>query len=141
LYTTVCIAAALVVSVGDVGGAAVVVDEGDLVVTRGGAVELDGGMAGNGTTVVCFLAEPLAITSAMTSATTSSNAAPAAIHNQRGDFGPSGGGTVSGGGSPGAWPCCQYRGSGRVGFDSVRFGPRAERYVGPYAGQYGVWPA
>lgn len=50
---------------------------------------------GNGSIAVCFLTEPLAITSAMTNATTSSTAEPAANHNQRGVLGPCGGGGVS----------------------------------------------
>ena len=65
------------------------------------------GIAGSGDTAVCFPAVPLAITRAMTSAATSSTAAAAAIHNQRGAFGRPGAGSCvdwSGGG----WPCSQY---------------------------------
>ena len=52
-------------------------------------------MAGNGATAVWVFIVPFAMISAMTSPTTSSTAAPAAIHNQRGDLGPSGGGGAS----------------------------------------------
>jgi hypothetical protein len=44
-------------------------------------------LAGSGGTAVCFLAVPLAITRAMASAVTSTTAAAAAIHSQRGAFG------------------------------------------------------
>lgn len=61
-------------------------------------------MGGNGSIAVCFLTEPLAITSAMTNATTSSTAEPAANHNQRGVLGPCGGGGVSpSGGKSARW--------------------------------------
>ena len=56
--------------------------EGDAGVVDAGFDEL--GIAGSGGTSVCFLAVPLAITRAMTNAATSSTAAAAAIHSQRG---------------------------------------------------------
>ena len=68
----------------------------------GVGVELRPGIGGNGSTAVCVFTAPLAIIRAMTSPTTSSTAAAAAIHNQRGDLGPSGGGVVS---RSGGIPC------------------------------------
>jgi hypothetical protein len=65
--------------------------EGDVGVVGTGFDEL-----GSGGTAVCFLAVPLAITRAMTSAATSSTAAAAAIHNQRGAFGRPGEGSSVG---------------------------------------------
>ncbi len=59
---------------------------------RGRTCRARPGHGGNGSIAVCFLTEPLAITSAMTNATTSSTAEPAANHNQRGVLGPCGGG-------------------------------------------------
>jgi hypothetical protein len=71
------------------------------------------------------LTDPFAITSATSNAMTTNTAAPAAIHNQRGDFGPCGGGAAPGispGGGPG-WSCCQYCGGNcLVGFVSFGFG-------------------
>ena len=69
-------------------------DGGDGRVDGGGVgnSELGSGMGGNGGTAVCFLIASLARASAITRATTRNTAAPAAIHNQRGDFGPPGGG-------------------------------------------------
>ena len=89
-----------------------------LVVGAAGA-ELGAGIGGNGSTAVCVFIVPLAMISAMTSPTTSSTAAAAAIHNQRGDLGPSGGGAVSrvvGVPSGGGWSYCQYGGNCWVGF-------------------------
>src|SRR6476661_8145488 len=84
LYSTVCIALAL-------GGRLDSVLVGSDVVADGeGAVGLvDAGLdeLGNGGTADCFPAVPLAITRAITSAATSSTAAAAATHNQRGAFG------------------------------------------------------
>ena len=54
------------------------------------------GIAGSGETALCRRAVPLAITRAMTSAATSSTAATAAIHSQRGAFGRRGEGSVGG---------------------------------------------
>ncbi len=54
------------------------------------------GIVGSGGTAVCFLAVPLAITSAMTNAATSSTARAAAIHSQRGAFGRPGVGSFVG---------------------------------------------
>ncbi|MGB6763087.1 MAG: hypothetical protein WBE66_11490 [Mycobacterium sp.] len=68
--------------------------EGDVDVVDAGFCEL--GIAGNGGTAVCLLAVPLAITRAMTSAVTSTTAAAAAIHNQRGALGRPGGGSTVG---------------------------------------------
>jgi hypothetical protein len=71
-------------------GADVVADgEGDA-----GLDEL--GIAGSGATAVCFLAVPLAMTRAITSAATTSTAAAAAIHNQRGAFARRGAGSAGG---------------------------------------------
>ena len=84
-----------------------------------GGAELDPGIGGNGSTAVCVFIVPLAMIKAITSPTTSSTAAAAAIHNQRGDLGPSGGGAVSrvvGVSSGGDWSCCQYGGNCWVGF-------------------------
>ena len=55
---------------------------GDADVVGAGLGEL--GIDGSAGTAVCFLAAPLAITRAMTSATTNTTAAAAAIHSQRG---------------------------------------------------------
>lgn len=68
--------------------------KGDVDVVDAGFCEL--GIAGNGGTAVCLLAVPLAITRAMTSAVTSTTAAAAAIHNQRGALGRPGGGSTVG---------------------------------------------
>src|SRR6516165_5250108 len=95
LYTTLCIAAGPVVSVGvveAVGGGTAVRERGDVRVVGVVVSGLDPGMAGKGGTAVWVLIAPLASISAITSATTSSTAAPAAINNHRGDFGPFGGG-------------------------------------------------
>src|ERR1700730_3836347 len=83
----VCIALALPGSLDSVlVGADVPADGGgDAGADDGGFDEL--GIAGSAGTALCFLAVPLAITSAMTRAETSSTAAAAAIHNQRGAFG------------------------------------------------------
>ncbi len=51
------------------------------------------GVDGSAGTAVCFRAVPLAITNAMSNAVTSSTAAAAAIHSQRGAFGLSGSGS------------------------------------------------
>jgi hypothetical protein len=66
-----------------VGSDALAEGEGDVVGT--GFCEL--GIAGSGGTAVCLLVVPLATTRAMTSAVTSTTAAAAAIHNQRGALG------------------------------------------------------
>src|SRR5271155_3829914 len=93
LYSTVCIALALG------GGLDSVLVGSDVVADGEGAVGLvDAGLdelciAGNGATAVCFPAVPLAITRAITSAATSSTAAAAATHNQRGAFGRPGAGS------------------------------------------------
>src|ERR1700761_9703464 len=95
LYTTLCIAAGPVVSVGvaeAVGGGTAVGDRGDVRVVGVVVSGLDPGMAGNGGTAVWVLIAPLASTRAITIATHSRTAAPAPIHNQRGDRGRSGGG-------------------------------------------------
>ena len=63
-----------------------------------GARVVDSGIGGSGATTVSSFDEPLAITSAITRPMTSSTAAEATIHNQRGDLGGPGGGS-SGGGS------------------------------------------
>ncbi|HEY2449123.1 MAG TPA: hypothetical protein VGI49_09930, partial [Mycobacterium sp.] len=77
-----------------VGADALADGDGDAGVDDGG---FDGlGTAGSAGTAFCFLAVPLASTSAMTSAETSSTAAAAAIHNQRGAFGRRGVGSSGG---------------------------------------------
>jgi len=119
-----------------VGGAGAAVGEDGALCDGVGVAELGPGMAGNGGTAVWVLIAPLASTSAMDSPTASSTAVPAAIHNQRGDFGPSGGGGVSppGGGPPaGGWSCCQYGGKGVVGLVSFRPGVHCGAYP-PYLG-------
>jgi hypothetical protein len=118
------------------GGALVL---GDALVVGG---DFEPGIAGNGGTAVSFFADPLAITRAMTSATTSKTAAPAAIHNQRGGFDCLGGDPPCRGSAGGnwpychsgeEWPCSQYWGNRSVG--AVAFGSRcggtADPYVGP----------
>lgn len=92
-----------------VGGIGAGMSEGDLCVDVVGVSGLGSGMAGNGGTAVCVLIASLASTSAITRATTSSTAAPAAIHSQRGDFGSPGGGAMPGacGSPPGESSCCQ----------------------------------
>jgi hypothetical protein len=74
------------------------------VVAGGAVVELGAGIGGSGATTVSSFDEPLAITNATTKPITSNIAAPAAAHNQRGDFGDSGGGSP---GPPlvGCWYC------------------------------------
>ncbi|BBZ40644.1 hypothetical protein MCNS_37070 [Mycobacterium conspicuum] len=106
-----------------------------LVVGRGDA-ELGPGIGGSGSTAVCVFIEPLAMISAMTNPTTSRTAAAAAIHSQRGDFGPSDGGGESravGVPSGGGWSYCQYGGNCWVGFGWLEVGAHC---VGgaPYAG-------
>lgn len=59
--------------------------EGDVDVAGAEFCEL--GLAGNAGTAVCLPAVPFAITKAMTNAVTSTTAAAAAIHSQRGAFG------------------------------------------------------
>ena len=101
-----------------------------------GVGELVSGMAGNGGTAVCVLIALFTSISAITRATASSTATPAKINNQRGDFGPPGGGGArpSGGSSPdGGTPCCQYGGSCLVGLVSFRLGAYGGIYP-PYVG-------
>ena len=81
-----------------VGDGTVVVLVGTRVVVVGrGRVVLDGDIDGRGATTVDSLDEPITITNAITRPTTSNTATAAAIHNQRGDLGGSGGGGACGG--------------------------------------------
>ena len=96
LYSTVCIAPALLGSLDSVlvGADALADGEGDDGVVDAEFGEL--GIAGSGGTALCFRAVPLAITRAMTSAATSSTAATAANHSQRGALGRPGAGCSGG---------------------------------------------
>jgi hypothetical protein len=118
------------------GGGALVL--GDTLVDGG---ELEPGIAGSGKTAVSFFAEPLAITRAMTSATTNKTAAPAAIHNHRGGFDCLFGDPPCGGSATGDcpychsgadWPCSQYCGNRSV--EAFAFGSRRGGMVDPYVG-------
>ncbi|MCF2135556.1 hypothetical protein KQH55_15965, partial [Mycetohabitans sp. B3] len=96
VYTTVCIAPAVGVVVGVaeplvVVGAGLLLGVGEVRVVGGAIVELGPAIGGSGSRAVWFLTEMFAITSAMTKPMTRTTAAPAAIHSQRGVFGPSGG--------------------------------------------------
>jgi D-serine deaminase-like pyridoxal phosphate-dependent protein len=76
-------------------GADVLADgEGDVGVVGAAFGEL--GIVGSGGISDCFLAVPLASTRAITSAATSSTAATAAIHSQRGAFARRGAGSSGG---------------------------------------------
>ncbi len=74
---------------------------GDALVDGDDGSDVEPGMAGNGGTAVSFFAVPLAMTSAITSATTNNTAAPAAIHNQRGGLDGLRGGSPCGGSAGG----------------------------------------
>jgi hypothetical protein len=102
---------------------------GDLRADDVGASGLGSGIAGNGGTAVWVLIASFASARAITKATTSSTAAPAAIHNQRGDFGPPGGGEAMPcecSSSDAGTSCCQYAGSRRVVFVSSVVGAQGD---------------
>jgi hypothetical protein len=94
-------------------GSRVVVVIGTRGVVAAGVLGDTGVVCGDGATTVESLEEPITITRARTSPITSTVAAAAAIHSQRGDFGGGGGGGGAGGyPAPGG----QYAGNCSVGW-------------------------